>query len=584
MSGQRRLFTRTVVLIFSLFVIISLFGICNVRSEAATNTYNVAVKLAKKATAKTVKITKGGRIQIVSSDGTSSIAKDKLKYSSNKTSIATVSKKGVITTKKAGTAKISISTKNGKLKAVLTVKVTNSKVAVKSVKLSKSKLTLLKGKSATLKTTISPETATKQKVTWSSSNSKVVKVSGGKLTAVKNGTATIKAKVDGKTASCVVTVKTPNVAVSKVKLDNKKVSMVKGETYQLNATVAPSNATNKKVTWSSSDKAIATVSETGLITAREEGTVTITCKSKADSSKIAKCTVKIITGSGTFGADNLTWALYKNGSSTYTLEIGGTGTIEAMSSSPWGYRNTGVKREQITKLITGSGVKRIGENAFYAYDGLTTLELSEGLQSIGKQAFFTVLTLSGTIHIPSSVTTIEESAFCMTGTIYSDMDCGITGRSFGSGSKLTTIEDNAFRGLGNMTGDIVFPDSLVTIGEEAFYLSSDEAKGFHSVYFGKNSKLESIGDRAFSTHNALEVITFPKTLQYVGTGFGTDNIRVVRYRGTKNEYRTLMVTKSHAAYNVDEPVYSMSNPYIFTATNEADQTQSGATFMDEFID
>ena len=129
-----------------------------------------------------------------------------------------------------------------------------------SIKLDKTALSLAEGESATLTATVSPDNATNKTVTWSSSDKSVATVSSsGKVTAVKAGTAKITAKAGDKTATCTVTVSEKVIAVTSIKLDKTSLSLTEGETATLTATVSPDNATDKTVTWTSSDKSIATV-------------------------------------------------------------------------------------------------------------------------------------------------------------------------------------------------------------------------------------------------------------------------------------------------------------------------------------
>lgn len=163
-------------------------------------------------------------------------------------------------------------------------------VPVASVKLSKTSLTMyVKDKAVTLKATVSPSNATDKAVTWNSSNVKVAKVdANGKVTPVAKGTATITAKTaNGKTATCKVTVK---VHVTKVTLSKKTATMGEKGSLTLKATVSPSNANDKKVTWKSSKTSLATVSSRGVVKAKKAGKVKITAKADGKS---ATCTITI---------------------------------------------------------------------------------------------------------------------------------------------------------------------------------------------------------------------------------------------------------------------------------------------------
>ena len=114
----------------------------------------------------------------------------------------------------------------------------------------------------------------------------------GKVTAVGAGTATITATaVDGseKYDTCTVTV--TKTSVTGVTLDQTSLTLTEGDSETLTATVEPSNATNKNVTWSSSDPNVATV-ENGVVTAVGAGTATITVTTE-DGGKTATCTVTV---------------------------------------------------------------------------------------------------------------------------------------------------------------------------------------------------------------------------------------------------------------------------------------------------
>ena len=162
-------------------------------------------------------------------------------------------------------------------------------VAVSGVSLSQSSLTMEEGGTANLTATVSPSNATNKTVIWSSSNNYVAKVSEGTVTAIAEGTATITAVVGGKTASCTVTINKKEIAVSSVTLDKTDAELEKGSTLTIRATVNPDDATDKTVTWSSSDDKVATV-KNGTVTAVAAGTATVTAKV---GDKSASCTVKV---------------------------------------------------------------------------------------------------------------------------------------------------------------------------------------------------------------------------------------------------------------------------------------------------
>lgn len=177
-------------------------------------------------------------------------------------------------------------------------------VPVTGVEITEKNVTLDKGNTASIVATVKPENATNKNVTWSSSDENVAKVVNGVVTGIGEGTATITVTTDdgGKTDTCTVTVndnkQVEEIPVTGVKFDinlAEGVSLVvnKGTTYTVEATVLPENATNKNITWSSSDENIIKIAN-GVITAIEEGTATITVTT-VDGNKTASITVKVVS-------------------------------------------------------------------------------------------------------------------------------------------------------------------------------------------------------------------------------------------------------------------------------------------------
>ena len=192
-------------------------------------------------------------------------------------------------------------------------------VKITGITLNRTDVSLVKGKTLQLTATITPENATNRAVNWESSNTKIATVdSAGKVTAKAAGTVTITctAQADsGKKATCKVTVTEPKppvkptVKVTKVTLNKKTAALSPKETLTLKATVTPTNATNKGVTWKSSNTKIATVSSTGKVTAKAAGTVTITCTAKDGSGKKATCKITVYNNTQAYVARIYTKAL-----------------------------------------------------------------------------------------------------------------------------------------------------------------------------------------------------------------------------------------------------------------------------------
>lgn len=234
----------------------------------------------------------------------------KVIWTSSNPDIVKVTEDGKVSTvsNKSGEVKITASTEDGEVKTEVVVKVDkkeeNKIINVTGIKLNKNKLELTNNKSETITVTISPSNATNKNVEWSSSNESLVKVDqNGKITAVKNedGKTIITATtIDGKkTAQVEVTVKkideTIKVTGVKINTPSKKTLYLNktGNNYiNMSATVSPENATNKNITWESSNESVATISKDGKITPKALGQTKITVKTE-DGSFSASYTIKV---------------------------------------------------------------------------------------------------------------------------------------------------------------------------------------------------------------------------------------------------------------------------------------------------
>ena len=227
-----------------------------------------------------------------------------ISWATSNPAIVSVDKEGNVKGVAVGTATVAAS--HGNLSDACKITVTASAVPVTSISLDKTTLALAEQDTYQLTATVKPDNATDKTVTWSTANVAIATVSdNGLVTAVAEGTTTITAKAGDKTATCAVTVSKKVIPVTSVTLNKTSLALTEQETFQLSATVSPDNATDKTVTWSSSNTAVATVSSNGLVTAVQEGSATITAKA---GDKTATCTVtvskKVIpVTSFTFGDD-----------------------------------------------------------------------------------------------------------------------------------------------------------------------------------------------------------------------------------------------------------------------------------------
>ena len=245
--------------------------------------------------------------------------KKTVKWSSSNKKVATVNSKGKVTAKKKGTVTITAKVGSKKYKC---------KITVEAPSISKKTYTMKKGKTVTLKIK-----GTTQKITWSSNNKSVATVnSKGKVTAKKNGTATITAKVGKSKYKCKITV--GNV----VKISETEHAINVGENFTLKIT-----GTSEKITWSSSDTSIATVDKNGKVTAKKEGTATIT----ATISK-TKYTCEVYVENLTPWWLNESYAVQKG----HTLDY----SFDTKQKVSWSSSDTNIAKIDSKGVITGVNV------------------------------------------------------------------------------------------------------------------------------------------------------------------------------------------------------------------------------------
>lgn len=220
----------------------------------------------------------------------------KFKWESSDDKIAEVDKNGKVTPKMNGTATITCTEENSGATAQCAVEVDTTQVS--ELKLGKSELSLFLNGSATLKTAVTPDDAANKKLKWSSSDESIAKVdSKGKITSVAPGEATITCKTtDGSDISreCKVTVKDA-VGLKKIELNYIDIQFCGlGCTEQLKLLeVTPENATDKTVTWSSTDESVAVVDANGAVSPVGNGECKIVATAVDGSGVTASCPVKV---------------------------------------------------------------------------------------------------------------------------------------------------------------------------------------------------------------------------------------------------------------------------------------------------
>ena len=290
-------------------------------------------------------------------------------WTSSNTEVATV-EGGKVVALKEGEATITAAA--GEKTASCHVKVSKLIIPVSSVELSKTTLELVEGDTETLTATVKPDDATDKTVVWASSNTEIATVEAGKVVALKEGEATITASAGEITATCLVKISKRIIPVSSVELNKTTLELVEGDTETLTATVKPDDATDKTVSWASSNTEVATVEE-GKVVALKVGEATITATA---GDKYASCKVTVsnkhvpVTGI-MINMDNPPLEIEKG--KTYTL----TATIEPENATvktvQWESSN-----EEVATVTQNGVVTAIKEG--YTYISASITDTVDGRQ------------------------------------------------------------------------------------------------------------------------------------------------------------------------------------------------------------
>ena len=356
-------------------------------------------------------------------------------------------------------------------------------VAVTGVSLNKQTLSLVEGDSETLTATVAPSNATNKAVSWKSSDASVASVdNSGKVTAVKAGSATITVTTtDGsKTATCSVTVTPKTIEVNDVGLDKAEMEMVAGDSYQFTVTLKPDNASDKTLAWSSSDESVATVDNSGKVTAISEGKVTITVKT-SNPAQSASCDITVKAASIPVTGVNIdSWIINIGVNETATI----TYTIQPEDATN---KEVKISSDNTDVVAVDSEGTLVGVSAGSAKVTVNTVD--GGFSSVC------------TVNVVGSVGTIEVDGF-----FYKD---------YGTAS-LELIPDPS--GTKKYSGDITIPGKV--------------------TYEGIEFKVERIGVRMFMGNDALKSVTIEPGVREIGAyAFsGCENLEKVVLPSTLEDY------------------------------------------------
>lgn len=301
-------------------------------------------------------------------------------------------------------------------------------VKVSSISISPSPVFLSPGDNVQLKATVLPYDANNREVTWSSSAPEIVTISNaGLLSAKAKGTATITCRAtdgSGVTGTCEVTVR-DKVPVTDIVLSETELGIKVGKTTKVQAVINPTNATDKSITWSSSDPEIATVrgydnsdgTAEASITGKAEGMATITCSSNDGSGVKSVCTVKV----NKYGVGDYFRASTPEGVELRfrVMEASCCVVDNGFFSDAFPESKKEVTKLTIPETVEGMTVIGIEGFAFYGWEALTSVSMPKTVKSLGQQAFYACKSLS-TITGISNLEYIGISVFSGAGSSFNE--------------------------------------------------------------------------------------------------------------------------------------------------------------------
>ena len=413
-------------------------------------------------------------------------------WNSSNANVATVSSNGLVTAKKAGTATITVANSgDSSVKATCTVTVTSG-----TITLNETSQRLYVNKTLQLNATTNPSGLP---VTWSSSNTTVATVSNtGLVKANKKGVATITVANTSEPsikASCSITV----VYEMNMSETNKVLSV--GQTAQLSV---KSSLSNPSLEWSSSDTGVATVSSTGLVTAKNIGSAEIKAKLTTDSNSFATCLIDVQDGNVMYVG-----GIYYNKTGTNTAEV--TNRIAGIDC-PEAPRTEYSGTINVPASITYSGktynVTAIGKRAFYYMPDLQSVVIPNSVKTINEKAFEKSEKLARVIFMESASSALEligKRAFygC------SRLD------GFAMPNRVHTVENEGFRYCTSLS-DLTLSTSLNMINEYAF------ANCTALSTLTLPNSISSVQNYGFAYDSALKDIELPANMQGVGAYCFTD--------------------------------------------------------------
>lgn len=398
---------RRLITLFTILLSVSLIATYSCKKEKDKSVAVTEVRLDKSATT----LVEGDTEELMATVMPENATDKGIEWKSSDESVATVSQTGLVTALKEGSSAITVITNDGGFKATCDVTVNKKVIAVTSVVLGNTELTLVEGEEEKLAVAVTPENATDKSVVWESGNESVATVSQeGLVTAVGEGKATITVKTNdgGFSASCEVTVKKKVIAVTGVKLSAASMTLREGDKGTLTATVEPANATNKNVEWWTSDLDVVSVTSTtggsnGYVEARGAGKATVTVKTE-DGEFSASCEITVekkevpVTGIALEQS-----SLLLPVGNTYTLRAHVQPSNATDQDIKWGSSNGGVATVDQTGKVTAVAAGTVDILATLAGKFARCTVQVDNVTISMKKSSYNILPVTKKINIKSDI-------------------------------------------------------------------------------------------------------------------------------------------------------------------------------------
>jgi len=491
--------------------------------------------------------------------------------------VVTVDGAGKVSAKAVGSSVIILQTVDGGLTAYCNIEVEQSATGIK---LDKTALNLLAGKFDYLKATLAPADTTDNQIEWSSYDTNIAKVDeNGRVTATSSGTTLITAKIGTHLAICRVNVTQPVVGVT---LSSKKTTIYKGQKFKLTPTIEPKTASNKAVTWKTSDSSVVTVTTDGTITGVAGGAAVITCTTADGDGKLAD--ICVVTVKELVTSVKLNYSSYKLGLKK-TIKLTPTVSTQTATNKnvTWKSDNTKVATVDKHGKVTGKALGYATITAT-AQDGsqeeasceirVVTLVSSISLNSTSKSLYVgDRYDLKATINPKNA--TYKSPLWKSSNTNVATVDSSGTVTALKEGTALITAEamdSSGKKAICYLTVSNRIPATGITLQDTEITMVQSEKK---SVQIAMIPSTSSDGVKWSSNDSSVASVD-KKTGVITAKSTGVANITVMTDSGKKATIQvtviglnvTSLVTEQYTTYKQALSVEGANSKITWTSQNQ----------------